>query len=113
MLTQLCPGDEAPAESGFVATHDGAEWQFRGTLTFDNVTTVYAASKLLALPTRGVVDLGGLVHADSSALAVMLALLRRATGEGRPLALAATPEALVDLARVYGIEELLAPAASG
>jgi ABC-type transporter Mla MlaB component len=98
-----------PVESGFALTDDGAVWQFRGTLTFDNVSAVYASSRLLALPARGVVDLSGLMHADSSALAVLLALSRRAAAEDRPLTLAALPDPLLALARVYGIDELLAP----
>jgi phospholipid transport system transporter-binding protein len=114
VLTQLCPGGnrDASAESGFVLSDDGGAWHFRGTLTFDNVSAVYASSKLLALPAKGVVDLSGLVHADSSALAVLLGLSRRASAEDHPLALAALPEPLLALAHVYGIEELLAPTAS-
>ncbi len=115
MLTQLCPAAEASAESGsagFVVSADDASWRFHGTLTCDNAGTVYAASKQLGLPTQGIVDMGGLMHADSSALALMLALARRATAEDRPLTLVGVPEALISLARVYGIDELLAPTAS-
>ncbi|MEO6749225.1 MAG: STAS domain-containing protein [Casimicrobiaceae bacterium] len=114
MLTQLCPAaaSDAPAESGFVLSDDGGAWRFRGTLTFDDVSAVFAASRSMGLPTTGVVDMSGLMHADSSALAVFLALSRRATAEDRPLSLAALPEALLALARVYGIDELLAPTAS-
>jgi phospholipid transport system transporter-binding protein len=109
VLTQLCPAAEVPAESGFAPSDDGSAWHFHGTLTFDNVAAVYASSKALALPARGVVDLAGLIHADSSALAVLLALSRRAMAEDKPLSLAALPDALMALARVYGIDELLAP----
>ena len=116
MLTQLCPASasasDAPSESGFVLSDDGGAWLFRGTLTFDNVSTVFAASKAIGLPTTGMVDMSGLMHADSSALAVLLALSRRATAEDRPLSLGALPEALLALARVYGIDELLAPTTS-
>lgn len=111
MLTQLCSNGDVPAQSRFVLADNGDAWQFRGTLTFDNVSDVYASSKALALPAKGVVDLGGLVHADSSALAVLLGLSRRAAAEDHPLTLAALPEPLRALARVYGIEELLAPRA--
>ena len=43
----------------------------------------------------------------SAALAVLLALRRRAIAEGRKLAFAAVPPMLDSLARVYGIEEFL------
>ena len=112
MLTQLCPAADVPAQSGFALSDDGGAWRFHGTLTFDNVTAVYDAAKAMGLPTQGVVDLAGLMHADSSALAVLLALTRRAMAEGRPLTWAGLPEPLRALARVYGIEELIEPVAA-
>ncbi len=66
-------------------------WTFAGTLTFADAAAVFEASRKLPLPATGVVDLAGLAHADSSALAVMLALKRRAVGEGSRLAFAAIP----------------------
>jgi ABC-type transporter Mla MlaB component len=47
-------------------------------------------------------------HADSAALAVLLALRRRGEAEGRHLTFASAPPMLDSLARVYGIEEILA-----
>jgi phospholipid transport system transporter-binding protein len=90
---------------------DAAVWHLQGRITFDNVTAVYAAFADRPLPTRAIVDLSGLAHADSSALALLLALLRRGTRERTPLAIVAMPAALAAIARVYGIDELLAPAA--
>ena len=86
---------------------DGSRWHFTGTLTFRDAGQVFTASEQLPLPTSGVVDLRGLVHADSSALAVLLALKRRAAAERIPLSFEAMPAALDSLARVYGIEPLL------
>jgi phospholipid transport system transporter-binding protein len=90
---------------------DTAVWRLHGRITFDNVTSVYAAFAARPLPTRAIVDLSDLAHADSSALALLLALLRRGTRERTPLAIVAMPDALAALARVYGIDELLAPPA--
>jgi phospholipid transport system transporter-binding protein len=86
----------------------GDRWMFAGTLTFDDATAVLSAAARLAPPSSGIVDMSGLVHADSAALAVLLALKRRAAAEGRRLSFAAMPAALESLARVYGIEELVA-----
>jgi phospholipid transport system transporter-binding protein len=86
---------------------DGDRWAFRGVLTFDDATSVLAAADLLPLPASGVVDLSGLAHADSAALAVLLALRRRAAAEERSIAFAAFPPMLDSLARVYGIEDIL------
>ena len=94
------------SEGGFVVTAKG--WTFAGTLTFADATAVFEAARKLALPDTGVVDLSGLEHADSSALAVMLALKRRAAREGARLAFASIPSGILALARVYGVEELLA-----
>jgi phospholipid transport system transporter-binding protein len=93
-------------DGGFVAAGDG--WIYAGTLTFANATAVFDACGELALPAAGRVDLAGLGQADSTALAVMLALKRRAAREGKPIAFAAVPAGLHRLARVYGVLELLA-----
>ena len=98
----------APAspEGGFVAK--GERWTFAGRLTFADAAAVFEASRVLALPATGIVELAGLEQADSVALAVMLALKRRAAVEGVRLEFASTPPGIHALAHVYGVEELLA-----
>lgn len=96
-------GDAAPGRFAI----DGNRWQFAGTLTFRDAGAVYNASEQLPLPASGIVNLRGLVHADSSALAVLLALKRRAASERIPLSFEAVPAKLDSLARVYGVEPLL------
>jgi phospholipid transport system transporter-binding protein len=91
---------------GFAATADG--WTFAGSLTFADAAAVFEAAQRLALPPNGVVDLAGLEQADSSALAVMLALKRRAAHQGARIVFASVPPGIHTLARVYGVEELLA-----
>ena len=86
----------------------GDRWTFSGMLTFDDASAVVDAAARLPLPESGIVDLTGLAHADSAALAVLLALKRRAAGEGRRLDFAAMPPVVDSLARVYGVEDLLA-----
>ena len=93
-------------DGGFVAAGD--RWTYAGALTFANATAVFEASCKAALPVTGSVDLAGLGPADSTALAVMLALKRRAAREGKPLSFAAVPPGIVRLARVYGVRDLLA-----
>jgi phospholipid transport system transporter-binding protein len=95
----------AAATGAFSA--DGDRWRFEGTLVFDNAMPVLEAAAPLPLPASGIVDLAGVVHADSSALAVLLALRRRAVTEGRSITFASVPPMLDSLARVYGIEEFL------
>lgn len=100
------PGEaEGAAIGGFSASNEG--WLFTGALTLDDAAAVLEASQALSLPTNGVVDFSGLMHADSAALAVMIALKRRGTTEGRTLTIRAIPAALRSLAVVYGVENLL------
>ncbi|HMA31015.1 MAG TPA: STAS domain-containing protein, partial [Casimicrobiaceae bacterium] len=62
----------------------------------------------IALPETGAVDMSGLTHADSAALAVVIALKRRAVAEGRALAIEGLPPSLQSLALAYGVEDLIA-----
>jgi phospholipid transport system transporter-binding protein len=57
-----------------------------------------------------VADAGALARFDSSALAVLLECRREALAAGKSFAVAGMPARLLDLARLYGVSELL-PAA--
>ena len=96
----------APSQGGFVAVDE--RWTFAGSLVFADAAAVFEAARELPLPASGIVDLAGLGQADSSALAVMLALKRRAAAQGTRLQFAAIPQGIKALANVYGVEELLA-----
>ncbi len=98
-------GDARPGE--FVAADGGARWTYAGALTFANAEAVLESTGSLPLPSSGVADLAGLEHADSAALAVLLALKRRAAAEGTALAFASVPDSIVSLARVYGIDTIV------
>ena len=87
---------------------DGDRWRFSGELVFGDASAVFGATERMPLPSSGIVDFGGLAHADSSALAVLLALKRRALAEHAPLQFVAMPDRLQSLARVYDIEAVLA-----
>ena len=103
---------EAPAAQGGVFTAVETGWSFGGALTLDDAADVLEASKALPLPATGIVDFSGLMQGDSSALAVMLALKRRAVAEDRTLTLTGLPASLRSLAVVYGVDHYLADAIS-
>ena len=105
-MTQVPSVDDGRIAGRIVAEHD--RWRLLGALTLDDAAEVLAASKSLPLPESGIVDLSGLTQADSAALAVVLALRRRAAAEGRTLAVAELSPELRSLAVVYGIADLLA-----
>ena len=88
----------------FHATPGG--WRFEGTLTMDTAAAVMASADALPLPESGHVDFGGLVQGDSSALAVIMALRRRALSEKRELRIDNLPRALRSLAVAYGVDDI-------
>jgi len=61
-------------------------------------------------PAQVVADAGALQEFDSSALAVLLDCRREALSMGKTFAVARMPARLGELASVYGVSELLAPA---
>ena len=86
----------------------GPRWTISGVLTVDSAAEVLAASEDAELPATGVVALGGLRSVDSAAVAVLLSWRRRAAAESKTLIFTDVPAALVALAELYGVEDLLA-----
>jgi phospholipid transport system transporter-binding protein len=70
---------------------------------------------LSALPGTAAVELdaSALVQFDSSALGVLIGLHRRAAQAGRVCRLVGMPARLTELARLYGVGELVANGAQG
>jgi phospholipid transport system transporter-binding protein len=99
------PACDEPSDGSFTGGDDG--WRFTGALTFDNAAQVFASSGALALPANGSVDFSAITRADSAALAVMIALKRRATMQGSALSIDGVPASLRSLAVVYGVENLI------
>jgi phospholipid transport system transporter-binding protein len=103
----LAGNAQVVVEPGFAPDEAGARWTYAGELTSTNAGPVLAAAAALYLPGSGEVDLTDVEGIDSAAVAVLLALKRRATGEGRPLRFVGIPAALASLADLYGVEEIL------
>ena len=96
----------APAH-GFVADPSGTGWSYTGPLTFDQAGAVLTAAQALPLPRDGEIDLARLGAFDSSAVAVLVALARRAVREGRALRFLGFPPGLRALATLYGVLDFL------
>ncbi len=78
--------------------------KLEGALTLETA----AACLERALPAGDLVfDFAGVTRVDSSALALVLAWLRRLKARGDSAELRAPPESLLALARLYGVESLL------
>jgi phospholipid transport system transporter-binding protein len=101
------PGADHGA-AGFFCTDDCSRWRAVGVLTFDNASPVMEAATALPLPSTGVVDCAGITAVDSAAVAVLLALKRRATAQGVTLAFVNAPASLAKLAELYDVEGILA-----
>jgi phospholipid transport system transporter-binding protein len=86
----------------------GERWTIGGALTFATAASALDSMRALPLPASGIVDCSEVDAVDSAAVAVLLALKRRASAEGRPLAFIAIPSALALLADLYGVREMLA-----
>ena len=74
----------------------------------DDAARMLDEAEALTPPSKGIVDFRGLLQADASALAIIIALKRRAVAEGRSLTLASVPDSLKSLAIVYGVDKLIA-----
>jgi len=100
-------GAPGVAAAGFAQDASGSRWEYTGALTFADARAAMAAADALALPAGGEIDLNGIDAVDSAAIAVLLALKRRAAAEGRRLTFSHVPAALTALADVYGVEDML------
>ena len=92
----------------FSASADGARWIAQGELTFAHAAPALAAAQALPLPTAGTIDCAGITAADSAAVAVLLAIKRRAAEAGKPLVFVGAPAVIRTLAELYGVEAILA-----
>ena len=100
-------GANEEAGAGFAPDTDNAGWTYAGSLTYANAGMVLAAAAGLSLPSGGEVDLTDVEAVDSAAVAVLLALKRRAAAEGRTLSFSHIPPVLAALADLYGVNEML------
>lgn len=101
----------APGAASFevVATAPG-RFVARGALTFANARSARSEG-LHALRTSTSrdleIDCAGIEHSDSAGLAVLLDWMAIMKGDGRPLCFAHLPAALLAVARISGVDEML------
>jgi phospholipid transport system transporter-binding protein len=85
----------------------GDRWKVSGAMTMDSAAQLLDASKPIAMPPAGVVDLGQVERFDSAGVSLLLAWKRRAAAEGKTLQFAHVPSSTTSLAQLYGVEEML------
>lgn len=82
-----------------------------GALSFATAAAaLQALNEALRSGDRSRLDLAGVGNCDSAGLACLLAVLAESRGRGQVLSLQHVPDGLRTLARVSGVEALLAPA---
>lgn len=99
------------------ATAEGEVLRVTGALDFQTLPGVIAAAeKYVArpdLPQRLTIDLSGVTGVDSSAVALLLDWRRRAQERHIALEFSHLPEALLALADLYGVADLIRCAGNG
>ena len=104
-----CSSCASSDEAGITAAADGSRWIAAGALTFDTAAELFAAAQSLPLPASGVVDCAGIAAVDSSAVALLLSMRRRAAEAGMALSFEGVPPPLASLAQLYGVEAFIEP----
>ncbi|MDR2195535.1 MAG: STAS domain-containing protein [Gallionellaceae bacterium] len=87
-------------------TREGDRLNVSGALTMDTVAGLYDAD-FASSSGALVVDLAQVDTADSAAVGLMLAWLRRAQRENVELRFTNAPVSVTSLARVYGVDDAL------
>jgi phospholipid transport system transporter-binding protein len=89
----------------------GGRFELLGSVDFETVPQLWEQSMAQFLPhERLQVDLSGVSHAGSAALALLLAWLRWARRRGKTLELEGLPAKLRSLVELSDLEELIPPA---
>jgi phospholipid transport system transporter-binding protein len=91
---------------------DGDAVYLEGALTLATVSALAGAVRDELRRGARLVDFRGVTEVDSAAVALALEWLRQAEGERTGLRLANLPAAMQNLAKLYGVSELLQPASS-
>jgi phospholipid transport system transporter-binding protein len=95
---------------------EGDVFTIEGPLSFETLPEVLVESDAYAartdLPDRLIIDFAEVTGVDSSAVALLIEWRRRAQARGKTLAYVNLPANLLALARLYGVAELIQPAAA-
>jgi phospholipid transport system transporter-binding protein len=86
---------------------DGNRLVLEGAATAGTVAALLDAGAASLRDGVEVVDFGAVTEVDSAAVALALAWLRAAHAAGRTLRFDNLPPALLNLARLYGVDELI------
>jgi phospholipid transport system transporter-binding protein len=83
-----------------------------GVLTMDNVGAMYRNLRPFEAGARLTLDVSGVTKADSSALALVTALVRGARAQKMRVVLQPLPRALSPIIELYGLHDILSSCAA-
>jgi phospholipid transport system transporter-binding protein len=83
-------------------------YRFAAPITMDNAQASLAACVAAIDAGESDFALDGLAHSDSSAVAVLIAARRHAELAGKTMRTAGAPDAVLSLAKLYGVESFVA-----
>jgi len=95
-----------------VIRRDGDSLILEGAVTLDTVPGLIGAAEEHLRKGARVVDFRNVTEVDSAAVALAIEWLRKASESGTGLRLANLPAAMQNLAKLYGVSELLQSASS-
>jgi len=95
-----------------VIRRDGDSLILEGAVTLDTVPGLIGAAEEHLRQGARVVDFRKVTEVDSAAVALAIEWLRKASESGTGLRLANLPAAMQNLAKLYGVSELLQSASS-
>jgi phospholipid transport system transporter-binding protein len=95
-----------------VIRRDGDSLIVEGAVTLDTVPALIGAAEEHLRQGARVVDFRNVTAVDSAAVALAIEWLRKASESGTGLRLANLPAAMQNLAKLYGVSELLQSASS-
>lgn len=93
-----------------MVVREGDSIKVSGSLTIDTVTAMVQEIAPLLVGGANQVDLSGVSEVDSSAVALLLEWQRQAGARGARLNWSALPDAIHNLAALYGVQDLIAGA---
>ena len=91
---------------------EGETLKLEGAVTLDTVPSLISAVEEHIGKGTAVIDFAAVTEVDSAAVALALEWVRRAERANVALRLANLPESMQTLAKLYGVSELLQPAAA-
>jgi phospholipid transport system transporter-binding protein len=106
-LARKAPSSAADPAASAVARIEGNRLRLAGPVTFATVPTLLEEGNLHIRAGVSIIDFAATTEADSASVALAIAWLRTARASQRKLEFVNLPPAMLNLARLYGVTDLV------